>query len=256
LQLSILLLLTLVLSPTASTGAADDDEPPKLLGPCTVKQLETEPFAEWYRSGYKDYTPKSEILEELRAVDTAGIDITVFLGTWCGDSRREVPRILKVLDEMGFPQENLALVGVDWVDEAHKQSPGGEERGLEIYRVPTFIVERGGREISRFVEYPVLSVERDLLAILSDEKYEPSYASYPVVRRWLDDGLLADPNISPRGLANEVRHIADALLHAGEPEQARAATERALRLNDDPERIEILVELIERMPEKAERADD
>jgi len=45
-------------------------------------------------------------------------------------------------------------------------------------------------------------------------------------------------------------------LAAGEPEQARAAAERALRLNDDPERIKALLELIERMPENPERADD
>lgn len=298
--LSILLLLALVPSPPASSQSADAEEPPKLLGRCTASQLEAEPFAEWYRSGYEDYTPNSEFLEELRTVGTAGIDITVFFGTWCGDSRREVPRIVKLLDEMGFPEENLALVAVDGVDEALKQSPGGEERGREIYRVPTVIVERGGREISRLVEHPVLSLERDLLAILSGNEYEPNYASYPVVRRWLADGLLADPNVSPRGLANEVRHIvstegelsaaglvlltrgdvdeavklcqvncvlhrqssrcaarlADALLAAGEPEQARAAAERALRLNDDPERIKALLELIERVPENPERADD
>jgi len=38
--------------------------------------------------------------------------------------------------------------------------------------------------------------------------------------------------------------------------RARAAAERALRLNDDPERIKALLELIERMPENPERADD
>jgi hypothetical protein len=113
--------------------------------------------------------------------------------------------MLKLLDVAGFPAERVHLIAVDGGGDSHKQSPGGEERGLEIYRVPTFVVERGGAEVARIVEYPVLSVERDLLAILEGEAYAPNYASYPVIRQWLADGLLADPNVSARGLAGRVR---------------------------------------------------
>lgn len=118
--------------------------------------------------------------------------------------------MLRLLDAIDFPRERLRLVSVDRADDAVKRSPGGEERGLEIWRVPTLIVARGGRELSRIVEHPVLSLERDLLAILDGEDYRPSYRSYPVVRRWLDEGLLADVNLSPSGLAGEVRaRVAD-----------------------------------------------
>ena len=160
--------------------------------------------------------------------------------------------------------------------------------GFEIYRVPTLIVERDGREISRLVEHPVLSLERDLLAMLNGDDYEPSYAAYPIVRRWLSEGLLSDPNVSPSGLAKQLRpaingegdlaaaarvlqsrgdlveaiklfevncalhwesagchqRLASALLESGDRVNARKSAERALRYNDDPERLEELAELL------------
>jgi len=271
-------------------AAAHDEEPPKLLGRCTAQQLDEEPFSEWSRKGYDDYTPNPVILEALRESDTTDLKLTVFFGTWCGDSRREVPRLLKVFDAMELPRASVELVAVDRTEEALKQSPGGEERDREIYRVPTVIVERGSKEISRLVEYPVLSLERDLLAILEGNAYAPSYASYPFIRRWLAEGLLADPNVSPWGLASQLRdkiegegelaaaarvlqsrgdlaeavklfevncalhressrshaRLARALLDAGDREQAHESAERALRMNDDPERAQELVELLER----------
>ena len=190
----------------AFPAAAHDEDPPKLLGRCTAQQLDEEPFSEWSRKGYADYVPDPAILEALRETDTTELKFIVFFGTWCGDSRREVPRLLKLFDAMGLPDGSVELVALDRTDEALKQSPGGEERGREIYRVPTLIIERDGEEISRLVEHPVLSLERDLLAILDGSGYSPSYAAYPVIRRWLAEGLLADPNVSAWGLAKQLRH--------------------------------------------------
>jgi thiol-disulfide isomerase/thioredoxin len=183
----------------------EEEEEPKLLGRCTAQQLDQEPFAQWFHEPYGDYEPNPEVLASLREVGTEGVDITVFFGTWCGDSQREIPRLLKLLDEMEFPAAQLTLVAVDGADEAAKRSPDGEEKGLEIYKVPTVVVSRDDREVARVVEHPVLSLERDLLAILSGESYEPNYISYPAVRRWLRQGLLGDDNVSAHGLAGQVR---------------------------------------------------
>ena len=203
-------LLWCLLVPAGPVFAAEakmTEEEPKLLGSCTAQQLDTPPFAEWFHSGYEEYAPNPLILRALRDVDKQGVALTLFFGTWCGDSRYQVPRILKLVDAMGFPRDALELVAVDSAEGWHKRSPGGEERGLEIYRVPTLIVRRGATEIGRLVEFPVRSLERDLLAILSGAPYEPNYRSYPVVRRWLDEGLLGDENVSAWGLAGEVRQL-------------------------------------------------
>jgi len=199
------LLLATILCGSPAWSAPEEEEP-KLLGRATAQQLGEEPFAQWFSEGYGDYQPNPAVLASLREVDTEGVDITVFFGTWCSDSQREVPRLLKLLDEMEFPAAQLTLVAVDGVDEAAKRSPDGEEKGLEIYRVPTVVVSRDNREVARVVEHPVLSLERDLLAILSGQSYQPNYISYPAVRRWLREGLLGDDNVSVHGLAGQVRH--------------------------------------------------
>jgi len=218
--------LVAILTILAVPAAAHDEEPAKLLGRCTTQQLAEEPFSEWSQSGYDDYTPNAATLQALRRTDVTGFKFTIFFGSWCGDSRREVPRILKVLDALKLPEGSVEMVALDRTDEALKQSPGGEERGREIYRVPTVIVERDGVEVSRFVEHPTLSVERDLLAILEGRDYSPSYPAYALIRDWLSQGLLADPNVSPRGLANRLRGIV-----AGEGDLAAAA--RVLQTRGD-----------------------
>ena len=50
-----------------------------------------------------------------------------------------------------------------------------EEAGRNIVRVPTIIVEQKGAEIGRIIEFPVTSLEKDLLTILRKEKYQPNY---------------------------------------------------------------------------------
>ncbi len=189
----------------APAAAAAGEDPPKLLGRVTPEQLAEEPYSEWYQKGYMDYQPHADILEQLRQLQTEGLELTAFFGTWCGDSKREIPRLVKILDLMAFPRESLTLVAVDNEDGTAKQSPGGEHQGREVYRVPVVAVSRGGVEQVRFVEHPVLSLERDLLAMLSGEAYAPNYSVYPTVRRWFRQGLLSDANISPRGLGEQIR---------------------------------------------------
>ncbi len=204
--------LQLVLSFAAVPAGAETPE--KLLGSVTETQLEQAPFAEWFTSGYTHYHPDADVVEALRGQALDELEFTVFFGTWCGDSRREVPRLLKLLDTLGVADSAVELIAVDNTDTLHKRSPNGEEEGFEIYRVPTVMVSHGGDEVARLVEHPVRSLERDLLAILDGgsyqdgDAYQPSYPTYPVLRRWLQDGLLVDPNVSADGLAQQVRHLA------------------------------------------------
>ncbi|MCG8457134.1 MAG: DUF4440 domain-containing protein, partial [Holophagales bacterium] len=188
--------------------ASAEEPPPKILGSCTVAQLEEAPYDAWYRPGHDGYTPKAEAAEALGRLDLSDVEIEVFFGTWCGDSRREVPRLIRLLEEIGLPETSRRLIAVDNDDDLHKRSPGGEEKGLGVFRVPTIRVLRGGEEVGRIVEHPARSLELDLLTLLEGQPYRQSYATYPVVRGWLEAGLLADPNSSADGLAGEVRALA------------------------------------------------
>lgn len=93
------------------------------------------------------------------------------MGTWCGDSKRETPRFYKVLEAAEFDLKNLEMITVN----RGKKTPDNLERGFNIFRVPTFIFYKNGKEIGRYVEYPRKSLEKDMLDILTGKPYKHSY---------------------------------------------------------------------------------
>ncbi|MBO9631800.1 MAG: thioredoxin family protein [Chitinophagaceae bacterium] len=148
---------------------------PDLYGKSTEDGLKQPPFNTWYVPNYNAYTPDSLILAKLRP-ELRNKTIQIFMGTWCGDSRREVPRMLKVLNICGFPPLRVEIINVGHGENDYKQSPTHEERGKNIHHVPTFIIYEKGKEINRIIETPIESLERDLLRIVNREAYTPKYA--------------------------------------------------------------------------------
>jgi hypothetical protein len=134
-----------------------------LLGYFNRSQLIREPHSEWFIKGYDDYQYNSGVVEKLSAISKYGITIKIILGTWCPDSRREVPRFMRILDGWKFSQQMLTFIGVD----NDKQSPVGEYIGLGIERVPTFIIYRNNIEAGRIIENPLTSLEQDMVNILT-----------------------------------------------------------------------------------------
>ena len=179
-----------------------------LLGKCTRAALMQAPFAEWFKSNYDSYVVDSFTCNFIRPL-LAGKTITIFLGTWCGDSKREVPRVLKMLDCCNFPEQNLTLVMVSNKDSLYKKSPQHEEAGKGIFRVPTVIVYRNGVELNRINEFPVTSLENDLYTILSRQSYSPNYKTFSFISSWLVNGGLLNKNISARSLAAQLRHLTE-----------------------------------------------
>ena len=104
----------------------------------------------------------------LRSMDK-GISTIVFLGTWCPDSRRNVPHFLKVADEAGVSPDSIRLYCVD----RSKKSDDGLTATYNIQRVPTFIFFKGGKEIGRIVESPELTIEQDMVRIFASTPATP-----------------------------------------------------------------------------------
>jgi tetratricopeptide (TPR) repeat protein len=179
---------------------------PRLLGICSAKDFEREPYAAWYKPGYEGYVPNADVIAQLKKTGPEKTTIKIVFGSWCGDSKRELPRMLKVLHAAGFPEKNIQLIGVYDSLDVYKQGPKREEKGLHVYRVPTFIVYQKDKEIGRIVEYPIESLERDLLKIISAQPYTHNYKSYAQINAWLTQGLLSDANVNPRGLAQQIRN--------------------------------------------------
>lgn len=154
---------------------------PMLWGHCTIQSLQEKPFAQWYSQQFSSYYPDTVLLKTL---NTHTVKLDIYMGTWCGDSKREVPRMMNILGVMGIPAENIRLFTVNNRDSSYKQTPGREAATANIFRVPTFIFYGAqGKELGRIIESPVQTLEKDMAAIL---RGEPSTPHYTRVNRLLE----------------------------------------------------------------------
>ena len=101
--------------------------------------------------------------------------IKLFMGTWCGDSKREVPKLYKVLEACDFPMDQLTVIALGRQPNLYKQSPQHEEAGLNIHRVPTIIFYKNQTEVNRIVEQPIESFEADIKNIITVNNYKSNY---------------------------------------------------------------------------------
>jgi len=145
-----------------------------LLGEIDKSGLNKEHYKTWFSKNYGDFEPDEAIIESLRG-KLNDYSITIFMGTWCGDSKLQVPRFYKIIEALQFPKHQLKVIAVNNDYEMYKQSPQHEEKGLNIHRVPTFIFYKNGQEINRIVEHPVESLEEDILSIVNDNNYKPNF---------------------------------------------------------------------------------
>lgn len=133
-----------------------------LINACTREGLTSLPeFKEMYDPLYTAYTPDAATMIELKKL-VKKEKITIVFGTWCGDSKVNVPNFFKILDALHFKEKNVELIAVD----GNKKAENGIIDGLEIKMVPTFIVyDQTGKELGRIIEGPKTTLEGDLLAI-------------------------------------------------------------------------------------------
>ncbi len=174
-SITFILLLFIVPLFAQSIEVKSHDGLEKLLGQWDIERLENTPYNSWFVTNYEAYEADKKQLKRLKKAHNFFDSVTLFMGTWCGDSKRDVPRFAKILDELEFDGDRLKLVCVDRTFQNYKQSPGREEAGLNIHRVPTFIFHRDGADIGRIVESPRESLEHDMLKITAGNDYVPNY---------------------------------------------------------------------------------
>ena len=141
------------------------DQATWVLGYFTRQQINTPPHSEWFQKGYDEYLFNQDVVNKLTQIQKDGLSIKIVMGTWCPDSRREVPRFMRIIDSWQFPAEKITFIGVD----NSKLSPVGEYESLGIQRVPTFIFYKNNIEAGRIIEVPVTSLEQDIVNILNKE---------------------------------------------------------------------------------------
>ncbi|MGD1318021.1 TlpA family protein disulfide reductase [Chryseobacterium sp. 2R14A] len=137
-----------------------------LLGAQLKDQFVKEPYSEWYTKEFNEYQMDEKAVNELKKNKITAYDLVVFMGTWCEDSHRDFPRLMKILEEVKYPDSRLTIIAVN----RKKESPNGEESKYNVSKVPTIIVQKYGKEIGRIIEMPTTGyIERDLVEILKKD---------------------------------------------------------------------------------------
>ncbi len=148
------------------------EEPKEIIltGLHSKSDLQQERYASWFNPEEASYVANKETLFSLRNINQ-DYTITIFMGTWCDDSKQQVPRFYKILNEIDFDLSKVKLITVD----KSKTTPEKFELGLNITNVPTFIFYKEGNELNRIVESPVESLEKDMLKIITKQPYKHTY---------------------------------------------------------------------------------
>ncbi|WP_158795743.1 thioredoxin family protein [Pedobacter sp. L105] len=115
-----------------------------------------------YDIEYPGYQPDQKAISHLKTL-IKNKKITIVLGTWCGDSKLQLPRFYKVMDEAGAQDGQVTLICVD----ESKKAENGLIDHLNIDRIPVFIFTENDMEIGRITESPLSSLENDMVEILT-----------------------------------------------------------------------------------------
>ena len=103
-----------------SSDLKDANGQPMLLGQHKLEDLLEPPYNTWFEKNYADYALDS-ITAQTIAPLLKNKKLELFMGTWCGDSQREIPRIFKILHYCGVSSSQITLIMVDDHDNTYKQ---------------------------------------------------------------------------------------------------------------------------------------
>lgn len=152
-------------------AALPSEKGPYLVGEIGRADIE-QAFPAW-RDTAAAYAPDPAEVARLAAVDRP-VAITCVLGTWCGDSRREVPRFWRLLDLAANPNLELRMFAVGRKDDAAAAAklaelglPADLRGQYQVTAVPTFIFTADGQELGRIIETPIATLESDAAGILA-----------------------------------------------------------------------------------------
>ena len=138
-------------------------------GVVDIDYLKNLPKTYWFNENFENYTV--EKINRDNFSELYNYDIEIFMNTLCHDSQREIPRLIKILKELNFPENKLKIILLN----PNKESEMGYEVNKNITNTPTIIFNLDNIEVNRIVEFPKESLESDILKILNDEDYKHAY---------------------------------------------------------------------------------
>lgn len=110
-----------------------------------------------FLNNYQNYATEQQQVDALKAIRTP-IKIVTLFGTWCHDSEREVPRMIKLIEQANNPNITHQLIAVNQKKQAAEH--------YQLQYTPTFIIYKNEQEVGRIVERPVTTLAQDIVNAL------------------------------------------------------------------------------------------
>ena len=175
----LLFLVSIIAQAQNATTYVNHRNEKHLCGVFELQELEKDSlYSSWYHDNYTGLEAIDSNASWVSELESTTVDI--YMGTWCGDSKKWVPRFVRLWDDLGLNRSQLKFIALYDSKEKYKQGPNGEEKGKNIHRVPTFIFKEKGEEFARIVESPRNDLLTDLKQIATGTASKPNYlaASY------------------------------------------------------------------------------
>jgi thiol-disulfide isomerase/thioredoxin len=143
---------------------SDSSETEDLVGKFTWTEWQKK--AGWKDYSASDYTPNAIVTDSLKKIiHFDEISFVIFASNWCHqDCEPQVPRIMKLLKEIGYEQNNIVIYGLNRT----KKEPAIPISQYKILYVPTLVIIKNGEEIGKIVESPAESWEKNILEIVTN----------------------------------------------------------------------------------------
>ena len=148
LLLSVTLFVSLFTSAQTQYEVSNDGGDKILKGLITRDLISSDTSFKWYAQNLAGYKPNEGAAKALKQKSTE-LQLIVFGGTWCSDTKYILPKLFALTDAASFPQDRVTLIGVD----RNKKTLSHLSEALNVINVPTIIVMKEGKEVGRVVEY-------------------------------------------------------------------------------------------------------
>ena len=159
-----LLSITIIFAQSSVEISRDYNGSKVLKGFIAKKDLVTDTAFSWFVQNQKEFTPNADVVKQYTA-NKDSINIIVFGGTWCGDTKHLLPNFIATTDAAGFPDNHITIIGVD----RNKKTLFNLSEAFAITNVPTFILMKNGKEIGRVVEYGKIGApEKEIAGMIAN----------------------------------------------------------------------------------------
>jgi len=138
-----------------------------ITGTCSWQEWQKQ--TRWKDNNHATDNLKKEDLERMRnLILYENISFIFFNGSWCPDSRKEMPGLYKLFETAEISHDKIKIVGLDM----DKKDPAGLSEKYTAEHIPTLVVlDENEKEMGRIIEHPAGGWSKALLGILENNPH-------------------------------------------------------------------------------------